>query len=174
MHLFRSVFIVAVATFAFVATEAPQASAFILPLTRYMLDAVPEGSDAPAAGAVPGADNGGLGAVSNGAVSSVDSDVPVAVETPVVAEDQNKAEEAPVASAISGPEASSNISEAQTSNGSPAVQASSALSAAPSVSPSGIPSDKVLAQTNSAHRVTTFGGPSVLLGSLVAIVAFVL
>ncbi|KAI0666144.1 hypothetical protein C8Q78DRAFT_475781 [Trametes maxima] len=175
MHLFRSVFIVAAATFAFVATEAPQASAFILPLTRYMLDAVPEGSEVPGvADAAPGADNGVVSVVSDG-VSSADSDVPVAVETPAVAEDQNKAEETPVASVIDEPEASSIISDAQPSSDTVSLaQASSAVPTSPSASPSEIPSDKLLAQTNSANHAMTLGGPGLLLGSFVATVVFVL
>lgn len=74
-------------------TQLPHAaSAFLLPMTRYMLDAIPDGAEA-SDGDVATASDGNASAADN----VVNSDIPVAVDTPAVvpADDQGKAEEAP-------------------------------------------------------------------------------
>ncbi|KAI0772543.1 hypothetical protein BD413DRAFT_612680 [Trametes elegans] len=85
MHLFRAVFIFAAATSAFLATTAPGASAMgPLPLTRFMLDKIPDGEEAPAGS--PDA------AAEPDPASSDSSDVPVAADTPPVADSAADAE----------------------------------------------------------------------------------
>lgn len=71
------------------------ASAFLLPMTRYMLDAIPDGAEAS---------DGDVAAASDGSASAAgdiaNPDVPVAVDTPTVvpADDQGQAEETPASS----------------------------------------------------------------------------
>ncbi len=71
------------------------ASAFILPMTRYMLDAIPDVAEASDGDVAPASD-GGASAADNIA----NPDVPVAVDTPAVvsADDQGQAEEVPAGS----------------------------------------------------------------------------
>ncbi|KAI8984865.1 hypothetical protein BD414DRAFT_537311 [Trametes punicea] len=162
MHLFRAVFIIAAAIFVFVATEAPHASAFILPLTRYMLDAVPEGSEdsggnpavGPAGEIVANPPKGG---------SSPEADVPVAVETSAV--DGN-----------AGGTPASSADRAVTSNNpksSKIADASTQSLPTLSVEPSTVPSDAVLAKANAAERLA--GGSSiVVIGSVLGTMLFML
>lgn len=71
------------------------ASAFLLPMTRYMLDAIPDGAEAS---------DGDVATASDGSGSAADnianSDVPVAVDTPAVvpADDEGQAEDTPAGS----------------------------------------------------------------------------
>ncbi|CDO76365.1 hypothetical protein BN946_scf185011.g29 [Trametes cinnabarina] len=116
MHHFRTLLIVAVAFLAFMVT---QASAFgVLPLTRYMLDKVPDGSEDPtveSAATMP--DSADINpSIGKSASSSVDAspvlDPPEPVETPVDSDGSSVGDEAvssqdedvtlqPLASAVS-------------------------------------------------------------------------
>ncbi|KAI0820730.1 hypothetical protein BC628DRAFT_1396125 [Trametes gibbosa] len=175
MHLFRSVFIVAAAAIAFVATEAPQASAFILPMTRYMLDVVPDGAEAPDGDATIAPDGSATANVADNI--STDTDVPVAVDIPAVAESQEQIEDAAAAS-VNDLAASSTIAAIEISSAEPTstqietvetVAVSSAIPAIPSV----VAPDHILAQANAANHVAALGGPGVLIGSMVAALLFV-
>ncbi|KAI0352512.1 hypothetical protein OH77DRAFT_793436 [Trametes cingulata] len=167
MQLFRSVFIVAAAAVAFVASEAPQASAFILPMTRYMLDAVPEGAE----GAEGSTDATNVAPLADTAEStSADTNIPVAVDTPPIPD----VEEQP-ANASPPPEDTqeSSTSETPVSEPSSPVEASSLSTSAASTIPSSFPQDNILAQTNAAGPAVGIGGPTtILIGSMLVTVFF--
>ncbi|KAL1939680.1 hypothetical protein VTO73DRAFT_9713 [Trametes versicolor] len=178
MHLFRSVFVFGVAALAFVAMEAPQASAFLLPMTRYMLDAIPDGAEAS---------DGDVAAASDGSASAAgdiaNPDVPVAVDTPTVvpADDQGQAEETPASS--SEAPASPSDTPAELADAATATSAISTPESSPSadlassvspVIPSAAVSDNILAQANAAYHVMGLGGSSVLVGSVLATILFAL
>ena len=127
MFLFRSVFIVAFASLAFVAhgEHYPRAppremcltsftvSAIILPLTRYMLDAVPEGTEKntdvdPNATTVP----------ADVSTSASDANVPVAADTTPAVEEDDNTSTANVDSADVANLATSDASNVETSDSS--------------------------------------------------------
>ncbi|KAI0368452.1 hypothetical protein BV20DRAFT_464207 [Pilatotrama ljubarskyi] len=166
MQLFRSVFIVAAAALAFVATEAPQASAFILPMTRYMLDAVPD-----AAEGTEGSTGAPAGAPLAEAPDNVPTDpnIPVAIDTPAVAGSQEPAADI---SPLSEDAQGSSTSEAPVSEPS-SVDVSAVSSAVVSVIPSPLPQDNILAQTNAAGPAVGFGSPTtILIGSVLVTIFF--
>ncbi|KAJ8462852.1 hypothetical protein ONZ51_g10634 [Trametes cubensis] len=173
MHLFRSVFILATATLALVANVAIQASAFpfgILPLTRYMLDAVPEGAGGPAAAEAATIQGGGpLVDVPNAASSSIDVDaVPLAVETSAV---EDHTEETPISTVPVDIAQESSVSSDASTPSAPAVATESTSVA--SIEPSAVIPENVLAKANSAERIIGLGGP-LLITSVVSTVLFVL
>ncbi|KAH9887713.1 hypothetical protein C8Q73DRAFT_794717 [Cubamyces lactineus] len=174
MHLFRSVCILATATLAMVANEALQASAFpfgILPLTRYMLDAVPEGAEGPAAAEAATIQDGGPLVDPPKAVSSViDVDVaPLAVETSAAAVDRT--EEKPTSTAVVEISQESSVSSDASVASSVAVATESA--AAASAESSSVIPDNIRAKTNSAERIIGLGGP-LLITSVFCTLVFVL
>ncbi|OJT10604.1 hypothetical protein TRAPUB_12903 [Trametes pubescens] len=178
MHLFRSVFIFGVAALAFVAMEAPQASAFILPMTRYMLDAIPDGAEASDGDVAPAPD--GSASVAD---NIANPDVPVAVDTPAVvpADNQGQAEEpsagssevpAPPSDTSAEPaDAATATSSISTPEPSPSPDLASSVS--PAI-PSALVSDNILAQANAANHVVGLGGSGVLVGSVLATILFAL
>ncbi|TBU48817.1 hypothetical protein BD309DRAFT_997433 [Dichomitus squalens] len=140
MFLFRAVFIITTVFMAFVA----QVSA-IPPLTRFMLDAVPDGSES----AADSNSNAVVAPGDHGAdtSASVDQDVPIAVESSPVQEDT--AVESSAVALAAQPSAAD-------------IAASSAVS---------VPSAVVgaqLAQANAAGHLGVLGSTSVLVGSVVA------
>ncbi|OSD01958.1 hypothetical protein PYCCODRAFT_459887 [Trametes coccinea BRFM310] len=159
MHLFRSVFIFTAAILAFMATHA---SAFgILPLTRYMLDKVPDGAEDP--NADPTAVAGDVSPPGGADISSsIDSGTPIAVDSSPVS-DQFEPNETPAASA-DPPLANSNVAEAVPSQADDATLESSSV--AGPAEPTFVP---VYAKINSAERIIGLGG-SALVGSVAGIV----
>ncbi|KAI9059031.1 hypothetical protein FKP32DRAFT_1680160 [Trametes sanguinea] len=164
MHLFRSVFIFTAAILTFMAT---QASAFgILPLTRYMLDKVPDGAEDPTADttAIAGDASQPDGTDTN---SSLDSSIPVVADTSPVS-DQPEPDETPAAF-VDAPVASSSLTEAEPSQAADATLESSSSVAIPA-EPTFVP---VYAKVNSAERIVGLGH-SVLMGSVAGIVFLIL
>ncbi|KAI0637556.1 hypothetical protein C8Q77DRAFT_1153284 [Trametes polyzona] len=168
MHLFRSVFIVSVAVLAFMAAEAPKASAFILPMTRYMLDAIPDGAEMPDEEGAVTPD----GAATVG-VPSTDTDIPVAADTPDVADSQAEGAEAqdtPAPSPDTPAVSSASFDAASSSSSVVADVASSVLPAIPSAATP----EKVLAQNNAASSVMGFGGSTILLGTVLSTIVYII
>ncbi|KAL7281924.1 hypothetical protein ACG7TL_003391 [Trametes sanguinea] len=164
MHLFRSVFIFTAAILAFMATHA---SAFgILPLTRYMLDKVPDGAEDP--NADPTAVAGDVSLPGGADISSsIDSGTPIAVDSSPVS-DQFEPDETPAASA-DPPVASSSVAEAVSSPAEDTTFEPSTSAAAPA-EPTFVP---VYVKVNSAERIVGLGG-SAFVGSLTGIVLFLI
>ncbi|KAI1792543.1 hypothetical protein LXA43DRAFT_1005492 [Ganoderma leucocontextum] len=140
MFLFRAVFIIATVFVAFVA----QVSA-IPPLTRFMLDAIPEGSE-------DGTDPNVLPSGADPSTSvSVDSDVPVASESSPVQEDP----------AVESPSAASN-----------ADPNAADLSVSSAVSVPSSPTNSPVSQTNAAGHIGVVGSTTALIGAVVVGMAF--
>ncbi|KAI0333451.1 hypothetical protein GY45DRAFT_1368439 [Cubamyces sp. BRFM 1775] len=167
MHLFRSVFIFAAATLALVANQALEASAFpfgILPLTRYMLDAVPEGAEGPAAAEAATIQGGGpLVDAPDAVSSSIDLDAaPSAVET---------SEETPTSTQLVEFAQESSVNSEVSTLSSAAVATESTV--ATSTEPSSVIPENIRAKANSAERIVGLGGP-LLITSVLTTVVFVL
>ncbi|KAI0771715.1 hypothetical protein BD413DRAFT_613204 [Trametes elegans] len=159
MLLFRAVFIFTAATFAFVGTNAPVASAFILPLTRYMLDKVPDDGEAPAGDVASG--DGAPADASDAA--SVSSDVPVAAGTPPVANSEGPKE--------SPTTLLNNLASSSTLVHRPASAAVDVFvqSSAPAAVQSSASTSQDLAQTNGAVSMVV-GSHAIMAGSVIATV----
>ncbi|KAI0687250.1 hypothetical protein C8Q76DRAFT_299777 [Earliella scabrosa] len=143
MFLFRAVFIIGFVSVTFVA----QASAWLLPLSRYMLDVVPENADNVDA-------HGDLVAVSELAGSAASStDVPVAAETSPIVDGQLEDDVPPEPSPI------------------PDLEGGDAEAASVAVASSTTPTSLARVSLKDANAASHVGGLSVtttLVGSIVA------